>query len=85
MKAFEKYVDKRSASDVEYDRLVAEIDAADAAEYELFEKECAAKGILTCPHGNCPCPRYYFDKVKKAFRCREWGDLVCPLLGGAEE
>jgi len=85
MESFEKYVDRRSASDIEYDRRVAEIDAADAAEYAEYEKQCAVQGILTCPHGNCPCPRYYFDKVKKAFRCREYGDLVCVLLGGRRE
>jgi hypothetical protein len=85
MKSFEKYVDRRSISEIEYDRRVAEIDAAEKAEYELFEKECAVQGILVCPHGNVPCPLYCFNKAKKAFRCRKYGDLVCPLLGGRRE
>ena len=85
MKSFEKYVDRRSASEIEYDRRVAEIVEAENAEYELYLKECAVEGILFCPHGNVPCPLYYFNKAKKAFRCRKYGDLVCPLLGGRRE
>lgn len=85
MKSFEKYVDRRSVSEIAYDSACAEIDEAEAVEHELYLKQCAVEGILFCPHGNSPCPRYFYDKVKKAFRCREWGDLVCPLLGGGRE
>jgi len=84
MKSFEKYVDRRSASEIEYDRLCAEIDASEAAEYEEFLKQCAVEGIRTCPHGNMPCPMYMYDEKTKHGFCKkdEHGELNCALLGG---